>query len=565
MSDSDGDIDDELLELAGATEKKRKRQASGSKQSGTKKRKASMSESEPDNEPESEDEQLNPYPLEGKYEDEADRERLLGMSEIDRENILAERLEQMQKIQDRRKLQEMIKQQKSGSNDAESVAKAAKRQHAARGATKEKSKKLDELKARRKAKDEKKRTRTDSPKRDRSSSPMDMETSSGEEEDGQITKYEEEEEKDRKLYSKQPNPNDEPITLEDLVTCRLTRDMLARICMYPWFEDYVKGKSNPTPCGWVRYLIGQEGNEPVYRLCEVTNLGANLTRPYKINDKTVNQTLELKHGKSVKTFYMDKVSNAAFDPKEFDRLSKTYAADDARLPSKRDLEKKAAQLSKLDTQIMTESDIAAMLARKSQLNQQHSAAAITMERSRLMQAKTLAMRRQDYAELNEIEEKLKELPIVQINREEEESLADKLAKVNERNRKANLEAVRKAELIEAERKRRDRKLAAATGSSTLTPSDPSARLRIIPRTFNKASSYVTPLAFIHLVMNRSTTPNPNPNSTGTPVIQPQSTATARPVSPLPSSTVSSFQTSPGKDKSLEASVIESIEVDLGDF
>ncbi|KIK97305.1 hypothetical protein PAXRUDRAFT_825064 [Paxillus rubicundulus Ve08.2h10] len=542
MSDSDGDIDDELLELAGATEKKRKRQASSSKQSGTKKRKASMSESEPDNEPESGDEQLNPYPLEGKYEDEADRERLLGMSEIDRENILAERLEKMQKIQDRRKLQEMIKQQKNGSNDAESVAKAAKRQHAARGATKEKSKKLDELKARRKAKDEKKRTRTDSPKRDRSSSPMDMETSSGEEEDGQITKYEEEEEKDRKLYSKQPNHNDDPITVEDLATCRLTRDMLARICMYPWFEDYVKG-------GWVRYLIGQENNEPVYRLCEVTNLGANLTRPYKINDKTVNQTLELKHGKSIKTFHMDKVSNAAFDPKEFDRLSKTYAADDARLPSKRDLEKKAAQLSKLDTQIMTESDIAAMLARKNQLNQQHSAAAITMERSRLMQAKTLAMRRQDYAELNEIEEKLKELPIVQVNREEEESLADKLAKVNERNRKANLEAVRKAELMEAERKRRTRKLAAATGSNTLTPSDPSARLRIIPRTFNKAS--------------RSTTPNPN--GTGTPVLQPQSTATTRPVSPLPLSTVSSLQTSPGKDKSLEASVIESIEVDLGDF
>lgn len=43
------------------------------------------------------------------------------------------------------------------------------------------------------------------------------------------------------------------------------------------------------------------------------DLGANLTRPYKINERTVNQTLELKHGKSVKAFYMDKVSNAAFD------------------------------------------------------------------------------------------------------------------------------------------------------------------------------------------------------------------------------------------------------------
>ncbi|KAG9307983.1 hypothetical protein JVU11DRAFT_12121 [Chiua virens] len=539
MSDSDGDIDDELLELAGATEKKRKRQASSSKQSGNKKRKSSLSDSEVDHAPGSEGEEANPYPLEGKYEDGADRERLLGMSEIERENILAERLEQMQKIQDRRKLQEMIKQQKNGLGDADAVAKAAKRQHVVRGATKEKSKKLDELKARRKAKDEKKRAHPDSPKRDRSSSPMDMDTSSGEEEDGQITKYEEEEERDRKLFSKQPNPDDEPITLADLSSCRITRDMLAKYCMAPWFEDYVKG-------GWVRYLIGNENNEPVYRLCEVTNLGANLVRPYKINETTVNQLLELKHGKSVKTFLMDKVSNATFDAKEFDRLGKACTVDEIRLPSKRQLEKKAGQLHKLATQPMTESDIAAMVARKNQFNQQQNPAAITMERSRLIQAKTLALRRQDYSEVADIEAKLKELPVAQSSREEEEeSIADKLAKVNERNRKANVEAVRKAELLEAERKRRERKLASAGGSGVVTPSDPSARLRMIPRTFNDTS--------------RSATPNAN----GTPVIAPQPTANLRPVSPLPLPLA--VAGSPRKDKSLEASVIESIEVDLGDF
>jgi len=44
MSDTDGDIDAELLELAGATEKKRKRQVSGSKSSGTKKRKSRLAQ-----------------------------------------------------------------------------------------------------------------------------------------------------------------------------------------------------------------------------------------------------------------------------------------------------------------------------------------------------------------------------------------------------------------------------------------------------------------------------------------------------------------------------------------
>ncbi|KAG6333784.1 hypothetical protein ID866_5310 [Astraeus odoratus] len=583
MSDSDGDIDDELLELAGqGTEKKRKRQAPGLKLSATKKRKSNSS-SDSENEPESEEgEEGNPYPLEAKYEDEADRERLLAMSEIEREAILADRLERMQKIQDRRKLQEMIRQQKGASNDAD-------RQHTVRGATKEKSKKLDELKAKRKAKDEKKRVRTDSPKRERSSSPMDMETSSGEEEDGQITKYEEEEERERRLYSKQSDPEDELATLADLVKCRLSRDMIAKYCMAPWFEDYVKGKYRQyihpfstvlrrVTNQYIDYVRSSVSADPVPMNSiqhTLQDLGANFVRPYKVNNRMVNQNLELRHGKSVKAFSMDKVSNAKFEPREFVRLTKTYAADGMKLPSKRQLEKKAAQIEKLVAQPFTESDVAAMLARKNQFNHQQSSAAITMERSRLMQAKTLALRRQDYPEVADIEAKLKELPVAQNTREEEESLADKLAKVNERNRKANLEAVRKAE-FEAERKRRERKLAAAGLSGTATP-EANARLKAVSRLPDSISRFVavrwscpvSPVVpcfscSIYAIcddVNRSATPNIS--ATATPVLNAQSTAAARPISPLPGSTLSALQTSPGK--SLEASLIESIEVDLGDF
>lgn len=79
-----------------------------------------------------------------------------------------------------------------------------------------------------------------SPRRDRSSSPMDMETDSEDEEDGQISKFEEEEEKDRKRYGKS-EPEEEPITLDDLNKCRLSRDLLVKYWMAPWFEEYVKG------------------------------------------------------------------------------------------------------------------------------------------------------------------------------------------------------------------------------------------------------------------------------------------------------------------------------------
>ena len=70
---------------------------------------------------------------------------------------------------------------------------------------------------------------------------MDMETSDEEEEDGQFTKFDEEEERDRKLFSKAPPEEDQPITIDDLNKCRITRDMIAKHCMAPWFDEYVKG------------------------------------------------------------------------------------------------------------------------------------------------------------------------------------------------------------------------------------------------------------------------------------------------------------------------------------
>ena len=69
---------------------------------------------------------------------------------------------------------------------------------------------------------------------------MEMETSDDEAEDGQITKVEQEEEKERKLFG-MTHPNDEPMTLEDLNKARLTRDFLAKHFLNPWFEEYVKG------------------------------------------------------------------------------------------------------------------------------------------------------------------------------------------------------------------------------------------------------------------------------------------------------------------------------------
>ena len=61
--------------------------------------------------PEDEDSFANPYPLEGKYKDEDDRERLLSMTEIEREQVLFSRAEEMQRFKEKRDLAALVKQQ----------------------------------------------------------------------------------------------------------------------------------------------------------------------------------------------------------------------------------------------------------------------------------------------------------------------------------------------------------------------------------------------------------------------------------------------------------------------
>ncbi|KAJ7594195.1 hypothetical protein C8J56DRAFT_1012516 [Mycena floridula] len=493
------DIDDELLELVSDTKKRKKNSKSASKR-----RKTEASDSEEDN-------NGDPYPLEGKYADEEDRERLLQMSEFDREQIIEKRLEERDKKNHSKKLSDFLAQNQSGDN----VSAAAKRQHTARGATREKDKKLSELKAKRKAKAETKRPRDETTREhgERSSSPMEMETDD-EDEDGQVGPDDQEQEK-----------SEGPVTIEDLSKVWVSRDFLIKHWAKPWFDTLVDG-------AWVRYLIGQEGGRPIYRICEIVTGHINFVAPYKVGDKTVNQLLTLRHGKSSKHFPMDKVSNTCFDSKEFERLTLTCANEKVSLPTKHDLQQKEATISKLASQVLTDSDITVMVARKSQLAAGQAPSGLTsLERARLLQERTLAIRRHDYDEVAELDRKLEAAPPTQVFLDQANS-SDILAKLSERNRKANSEAVRKAELLESEKRRKERKLAM---SGTATPTDPSARLRTVPRTMLTAS----------------------PSRPGTPVpgagllLQPELGQKA--------------STSPGPAKRFEVSVVDSIDVDLGDF
>ena len=137
-----------------------------------------------------------------------------------------------------------------------------------------------------------------------------------------------------------------------------------------------------------------------------------------------------------------------------------------------------------------------------------------------------------------------------------------LAKVNERNRKANQEAIRRAELQEAERKRRERRL----GTPTLL--EPNGRLRTVPRMFHSRYGYSfsfllwskprwSPRLRLKIVLSaRSTTPNPGASPSPNP-------------SPVNKASRTNAMESPSKAGAgkgdFHARALETIEIDLGDF
>lgn len=89
----------------------------------------------------------NPFPYEGIYIDFNDKVRIQSLSELEREAILGERQDELQKIRDRENVKNMVR-----ARDEQSSKRSSGREKSRTGTTHEKAQKLDELKLKRQAK-----------------------------------------------------------------------------------------------------------------------------------------------------------------------------------------------------------------------------------------------------------------------------------------------------------------------------------------------------------------------------------------------------------------------------
>lgn len=222
------------------------------------------------------DEDGDRYPLEGKFMNSADKAEIMAMPEIKREELLAERAQEVERDRQNRALRQLLnareqdakkhdKKRKAGAAELEENQRKTSRQRTKLGGGKvgEASTGIDSLKRARAEKNDRQRRRDEDKERnkDRRATRDDAysDDASGESE------VEWDDPKARNKKSRSPEYKDaEPASLHDVERVRVGRTRFALVCFYPGFDEAITG------C-FVRISVGidKESGQNIYRLAVI--------------------------------------------------------------------------------------------------------------------------------------------------------------------------------------------------------------------------------------------------------------------------------------------------------
>lgn len=471
----------------------------------------------------------NPYPLEGKYKNDADRQELLAMTEIKRETILFERMQEIeaynqkvflvQRAQERRARQEQ--DQAAAAIAAEKAATRSKRDKSASSSTKQSQ--LSELKKKREERQSREKTgKPNVPYRERR---HDGDYSDGaeddddEEDDGDD--YDEEESDPRLARGRGASSSatkrrrgrydddeaydeggfiendEEPVewaeskktkelTLNDINKIRFGRTLFSKYCHNPGFEKVVSGT-------YVRVNIGYDHKkqQPVYRICEVKKL-VSAPKPYTFQNRTVDEAILVASAKNEKTFEMGICSDSPFSEDEFRWWKQHMLKDDLSLPTVKRVERKLAELMEFKNHKLTDAEVRDMVERRQKLSANVGVGVSrVLQKSQLQEKRAIAVSNGDRVAIEEIDRQLAAIETSSNKAAQQESTSSslsKLAAVNARNRRANVSGIRQAELKNVGERR---KMSGKTGGVF----DPFSRVRTAARIFHQSdegSSESTP-------------------------------------------------------------------------
>ena len=216
------------------------------------------------------------YPIEGKFMNAADKADIMAMPEIKREELLAERAQEVERDRQNRALRQLLnareaetkkqeKKRKAGAADLDENQRKTSRQRTKLGGGKvgEASTGIDSLKRARAEKTDRQRRRDEDKERNRGRRDVQDEYSEADAEGESEVEWDDGKTKNKKSSS--PDYRDaEPAGLQDIERVRVGRSRFALVCFYPGFDEAITG------C-FVRISVGidKETNQNIYRMATI--------------------------------------------------------------------------------------------------------------------------------------------------------------------------------------------------------------------------------------------------------------------------------------------------------
>lgn len=438
----------------------------------------------------------NPYPLEGKYKDAADRERLESLPEIERESILFDRSQEIESYNQKLYLAQHARQRRLAEKKLKQESeKATRSKREKSSAASTKANKLSELKKKREEKHSREKAGKASLYKNRKHGSDEEdddeyydEDEDDEDEDGSRGRGRGSQKRKRGGYDDDDDEfieNDEDeavewaepkksreITVSDINKIRFGRTLFSKYCHNPGFQDVVIGT-------FVRVNIGfdREKQRSVYRICEVKNLHKSKT--YSFQNRTVDETIVVASGKNERSFEMGICSDSPFTEDEFRWWKQHLLADKLPLPSVKSVERKMKDLVTFKNHVLTDTEVRDIVERRQKLTANNGVGVSrVLQKSALQERRQVAVENGDTRLIEEIDRQLAKFEnnVNKSDHSETRNLG-KLAAVNARNRRANVSGVRQAELKNVESRRK----AGKTGAT----SDPFSRLRTNAKIFHE--------------------------------------------------------------------------------
>ncbi|KAI5957015.1 RTF1 [Candida theae] len=495
------DLEDDLLALAGGEDYESDVGSTTSKRSNleyedddeddtilAKRRKVGSSEGYDGPESEDEPELVNPYPLEGKYKDEQDREELEAMDEIKREEILFERSQEMDKFKERQYLQQRMKAQREPKHGRNEILRSSIRQKTG-GAKSKKESKLSELKKEREKHTRRKSRRHDDYEEESEEEEEDEEVAG--DEDGVLSEGDEDAYNDESegeviwggVSKTKRKRSTELAKLEDINRIKLGRTLLSQYCYHPGFDDAVLDTYAKVNLG-----VDKVTQTPLYRMVKIVDMKSRPEKAYRIGGSKFDLYFMVSQNKKQqKVFPMSIFSDSPITQEEFDRYLRELDKTGEAVDFLDDVNDKYSQLQDLFNKGLTDKDINEMIARKQRMQQKsgnYTSYDAVKTKAKLMDELKISKQQGNLQRNKEIIEQLKTIESVLQDQDSNAmssssgasavgGAAASIAKVNERNRKLNQENIRKAEI----------KSKSALQNQSSQDGDPFSRLKTVTRMF----------------------------------------------------------------------------------